>query len=65
MKITIEVDLTGPDGNVYALMRTAQNLSRQLGYNTEKILAEMQEGDYEHLLQVMEQYFGSIITMYR
>lgn len=61
----IEMDLTGPEGNAFAIMGVAQQLSRSLGYNTEKILAEMQSGDYEHLIDVMEQYFGDYVIMYR
>ena len=61
----IVLDLTGPDGNAFVIMRTAQDLSRQLGYNTEAILADMQSGDYEHLIEVMEKHFGRFIIMYR
>lgn len=61
----IEIDLTGPEGNAYAVMAVAQRLSWALGYNTEKILSEMQSGDYENLIATMEKYFGDYVIMYR
>ena len=61
----IEIDLTGPDGNAFVLMGIARDLAIQLGLNKNLILAEMKSSDYEHLLQVMEKYFGSFIIMYR
>jgi hypothetical protein len=61
----IEIDLTGPDGNAFALMGIAKNLARQLGLDGEMITKEMMLGDYEDLLQTMEDYFGDFIIMYR
>lgn len=68
----IEIDLTGPDGNAFALMATAKQLAKTLNkrrgapyFDPDAIVKEMQEGDYEHLLGVMEKYFGHIIVMYR
>ena len=57
--------MTVPEGNAWAVMAVAQRLSRALGYNTEKILAEMQSGDYENLISTMEKYFGDYVIMYR
>jgi hypothetical protein len=64
-KDKIEIDLTGPDGNAYFLMGTAQRLAKQLGLDSTAIIEEMMAGDYENLLTVMEKHFGSIIIMYR
>ena len=61
----IEIDLTGPDGNAFVLMGIARDLAIQLGLNKNLILAEMKSSDYEHLLQVMEKYFGKYVIMYR
>lgn len=65
----IEIDLTGPDGNAFVLMGIATQLHRQLQDVMEisqtALIAEMQSGDYENLLQVMERYFGEYIVMYR
>ena len=40
----IVVDLTGPDGNAFALMGLASRLAKQLGI--ESPTAEMMSGDY-------------------
>jgi hypothetical protein len=61
----IEIDLTGPDGNAFALMGYATNFAKTLNLNKDQILNEMMSGDYENLLQVMEKYFGDYIIMYR
>ncbi|MBC8444409.1 hypothetical protein H8D83_02370 [Candidatus Woesearchaeota archaeon] len=68
MSSEIEIDLTGPDGNAFALMGLAQNLAKQLEYDGNKrgkLTADMMSGDYEHLLEVFEKHFGSFITLYR
>ena len=64
-KRSIEIDLTGPDGNAFALMGYANRLSRQLDIDPEPILEEMQSGDYENLLEVFDREFGSFVTLYR
>lgn len=61
----IEIDLTGPQGNAFFLLGTAVNLGRQLGLNTEKVCEEMKGGDYEHLVETFDKYFGNIVTLYR
>lgn len=61
----LEIDLTGPDGNAFVLMGIAKNLAKQLGLDGEMITKEMMLGDYEDLLQTMEDYFGDLIIMYR
>lgn len=61
----IEIDLTGPDGNAFVLMGYAKRLGKQLGLDTDEILKDMMSGDYEHLLDVMEENFGEYIIMYR
>jgi hypothetical protein len=62
---TIEIDITGPQGNAFYLMGTAQNLAKQLDLDKETIIAEMTSGDYENLLQVFDSYFGDFVTIYR
>ena len=59
------IDLTGPDGNAFALMGYARNLSNQLGLDFNKIQTEMTSGDYENLIEVFEKNFGSFVTLYR
>jgi len=61
----IEIDLTGPEGNAFYLLGTANNLAKQLGLNPIEIMEEMKSGDYENLVQTFDNYFGSIVTLYK
>jgi hypothetical protein len=61
----IEIDLTGPQGNAFFLLGTASNLAKQLGFNAEEIKTDMMSGDYDHLVEVFDRHFGSIVTLYR
>ena len=65
MPSEISIDLTGPDGNAFALMGYAMKLSRQLDLDFNKIQTEMTSGDYENLLEVFEENFGEFVTLYR
>jgi len=62
------IDLTGPQGNAFYLLGTAQNLAKQLNYSkeqTEKLLNEMKSSDYENLLKVFDDNFGSFVILER
>ena len=59
----IVVDLTGPDGNAFALMGLASRLAKQLGI--ESPITEMMKGDYEHLLEVFDKNFGDHVILER
>lgn len=64
----IEIDLTGPDGNAYALMALANNLGKQLGYSRSRrdaIIKVMMLTNYEGLLHTFDVEFGHLVTMYR
>jgi len=61
----VEIDLTGPEGNAFALMGYAKKFARQLGTDSNPIIEDMMSGDYEHLLEVFEEHFGSFVTLYR
>jgi hypothetical protein len=61
----IEIDLTGPQGNVFFLIGTARNLAKQLGLDSAKIQKEMMSGDYENAVNVFDKNFGSFVTLYR
>ena len=64
-KLGIEIDLTGPQGNVFFLIGTAKNLAKQLGLDGKAIQAEMMSGDYENAVNVFDKNFGSFVTLYR
>tara|TARA_R110002020_G_scaffold91018_2_gene221297 strand:- start:176 stop:397 length:222 start_codon:yes stop_codon:yes gene_type:complete len=61
----IEIDLTGPDGNAFALMGYASRLAKQLGLDSAAIINDMKSNDYDHLLEVFEEHFGEFVTLYR
>ena len=64
----IVLDLTGPDGNAFALMGHAMNFGKQLGYSKlaiDGMIEEMKLGDYEHLVQTFDKYFGSTVILER
>ena len=65
---SIEIDLTGPQGNAYYLLGLADNLAKQLGYSEFKrkcILDEMRLTDYEGLLYTFDREFGMLVTLWR
>ena len=64
-KKELVIDLTGPDGNAFALMAYAERFARQLGLNSEKIIEDMMASDYENLLQVFDSNFGSYVILER
>ena len=57
------IDLTGPDGNAFALLGLANRLSKKLGI--ENPIIEMQKGDYEHLVKVFDNTFGDFVILER
>ena len=64
-KSTIEIDLTGPNGNAFYLIGAAKNLAKQLGLDGKAIQAEMMSGNYEHLVNTFDKHFGHFVTLYR
>lgn len=59
------IDLTGPDGNAFALLGYAKNLAKQLDLNYNMIQTEMTSSDYENLIQVFDKYFGEYVILER
>lgn len=59
------IDLTGPQGNAYCLMGYAKQYAKQLGKNSEAIIAKMQSGNYENLVAVFEEEFGDCVDLLR
>lgn len=61
----LEIDLTGPQGNVFFLIATARSLAKELGKDPEKIADEMMSSDYENAVQVFDREFGEFVTLWR
>ena len=54
------IDISGPDGNAYALMGYAQHYAKQLGLDGAAIVEKMMSGDYENLIAVFKKEFPVI-----
>lgn len=64
----IEIDLTGPDGNAFVLVKWAEVLGYQLGYSRGRVAAickVMMMGDYEGLVKVFDKEFGHLVILWR
>ena len=62
------IDLTGPEGNSYHLIGTAIRLGKQLDMSANYIddmVHRMKSGDYENLIKVFDDEFGSVVTLLR
>ena len=59
----VTIDLSGQDGNAFALMGHAKNFARQMGLDGDEIVYEMQQGDYEYLVEVFKRYFHKVVEV--
>lgn len=62
----MEIDLSGPGGNAYALMAITRRVGVELGlesYEIIRLLDEMKNsGTYANLLDVMDSYFPGLFV---
>ena len=58
-----QIDITGSDGNAFALLGYAKSFAKQLDWDAKAITDEMKAGDYDHLLDTFEKHFGSIVEI--
>ena len=61
----IVIDLTGPEGNAFVLLGKAATIAKQLKLDGKAIQAEMMSGDYEHLVNTFDKYFGEYVVIYK
>jgi hypothetical protein len=61
----IEVDLTGPEGNAFCLLAMAKGWAKDLDKDWEPLRKEATDGDYEHLLKVLDREFGMFVDFLR
>lgn len=59
------IDISGSDGNPYALMGYAIKFANQLSLDKDVIITEMKSGDYENLVSVFDKYFGNYVILER
>lgn len=58
-----QIKLSSPEGNAFVLLGLARNLSKRLGLNKDEVIADMQKGDYLHLVTVFDEYFGDYVDI--
>ena len=56
----IQIDLSGPEGNTFALLDLAKNWAKQLDLDWDEIRAEVLSGDYENAVKTMQKHFGHV-----
>jgi hypothetical protein len=69
----IEIDLTGPDGNVFSLLSLGIDISKKLNERRGAEYIDVEDfkesiltaENYEVVLDIMEKQFGDFIIMYR
>jgi hypothetical protein len=54
----ITIDLSGPDGNAFALISVAKHECRLRNLDSDKITNDMKSGDYYNLLKIFEYSFS-------
>lgn len=59
----IRIDLTGPEGTSEALVKYAVCFGKALGLDVDKITTEMNESDYDHLVETFDKYFGEYVIL--
>jgi len=65
MNDEIIIDLNGPDGNAFVLLGIAKDLAHKNKFSWDSIYKELTDGDYDHLIKTMENYFGDQILFLR
>lgn len=64
----IEIDLSGPEGNAYALLGYVNTLGKQLNMPLKirkDIQATMMLGSYDDLIKTFDIWFGDYVTLYK
>lgn len=54
------IQLSGKDGNAFAILATARRAALEHGLDWERIKTEALSDDYDHLLQTLMEYFEII-----
>ena len=66
LQYRVEINLNGPDGNAFALMRKAKYLGVKLDLSKDEIdniVKEMLSGDYDNLVEVFITNFGQLVRL--
>ena len=60
------IDLDGPQGNAFALMATATELGKSMGWTALDVATvnkQMMEDDYTHLVKTFLYHFGDLVDI--
>lgn len=66
LQYRVEINLNGPDGNAFALIRKAKYLGVKLDLSKDdidSIVKEMMSGDYDNLVEVFKTNFGQLVRL--
>jgi hypothetical protein len=66
LQYRVEINLNGPDGNAFALIRKAKYLGVKLDLSKDEIdsiVKEMMSGDYDNLVEVFKTNFGQLVRL--
>jgi len=61
----LTIDLSGPDGNAFALLGYARQYAKELSLDSEKIQFDMMSGDYANVVAVFERNFPMITLLHK
>jgi hypothetical protein len=51
------------DGNAFTLLGLAKNFCKQMGEDSTELVAEMQQGDYDHLVATFKHKFKYVVNV--
>ena len=57
------LDIDGPKGNAFYLMKLAKDLQHYKGEKASALMAEMMGGDYHNLIKVFDENFGDMVIL--
>lgn len=61
----IQVDISGPDGNAFVLLGFGKRWARDLDLDWKPIQEKATSGDYENLLETLDEAFGDYVDFIR
>ena len=60
-----EIDLNGPEGNVFCLMGYATQYAKELNLDAKEITQMMMMSDYDNAIEVFDAHFGEYVDLLR
>ena len=60
------IDLSGPKGNAFYLIGTAEKTGEQFGWRElaiQGVREDMMSSDYKHLVETFDKHFGEVIDL--